>query len=193
MIISFSFFFNDTATTEIYTLSLHDALPISIPGRPAGSTQRRTPGQKEVIPFEWKVCGHSFDHHVLTLFKSVERADAEAQLARLRAENYYENLNIYRIDEKVPAPAQPRKSKTTVQKEKRAKKAEKKADTAKKNVQTSSASTKKTVKTDKKKAATKTTTASAKKKTTSEKATKSPKKKTASKKAASKKAASKAK
>src|SRR2546430_6219551 len=29
------FFFNDTATTEIYTLSLHDALPISsAPGRP---------------------------------------------------------------------------------------------------------------------------------------------------------------
>src|SRR3712207_8393828 len=25
------FFFNDTATTEIYTLSLHDALPISTP------------------------------------------------------------------------------------------------------------------------------------------------------------------
>src|SRR2546427_8137245 len=30
------FFFNDTATTEIYTLSLHDALPIS-----AGSTGSR--------------------------------------------------------------------------------------------------------------------------------------------------------
>src|SRR5215212_12078816 len=30
----FFFFFNDTATTEIYTLSLHDALPISsAPGR----------------------------------------------------------------------------------------------------------------------------------------------------------------
>src|SRR5256885_12979361 len=28
--IFFFFFFNDTATTEIYTLSLHDALPISI-------------------------------------------------------------------------------------------------------------------------------------------------------------------
>src|SRR2546430_12200481 len=26
------FFFNDTATTEIYTLSLHDALPIWAPG-----------------------------------------------------------------------------------------------------------------------------------------------------------------
>src|SRR5437899_4258633 len=30
----FFFFFNDTATTEIYTLSLHDALPI-YPGRVA--------------------------------------------------------------------------------------------------------------------------------------------------------------
>src|SRR3712207_8700203 len=28
MYIMFIFFFNDTATTEIYTLSLHDALPI---------------------------------------------------------------------------------------------------------------------------------------------------------------------
>src|SRR2546427_5480459 len=30
------FFFNDTATTEIYTLSLHDALPISIQGMKHG-------------------------------------------------------------------------------------------------------------------------------------------------------------
>src|SRR5260221_7668938 len=30
---SFFFFFNDTATTEIYTLSLHDALPIFVVGR----------------------------------------------------------------------------------------------------------------------------------------------------------------
>src|SRR2546426_12789012 len=30
----FFFFFNDTATTEIYTLSLHDALPISHRARP---------------------------------------------------------------------------------------------------------------------------------------------------------------
>src|SRR5256885_12941405 len=31
----FFFFFNDTATTEIYTLSLHDALPICGPPPPA--------------------------------------------------------------------------------------------------------------------------------------------------------------
>src|SRR3712207_7524434 len=30
MLLLFFFFFNDTATTEIYTLSLHDALPILI-------------------------------------------------------------------------------------------------------------------------------------------------------------------
>src|SRR5436305_7259343 len=29
LLFAFFFFFNDTATTEIYTLSLHDALPIS--------------------------------------------------------------------------------------------------------------------------------------------------------------------
>src|SRR6266536_3664528 len=34
---SFFFFFNDTATTEIYTLSLHDALPISRPPGPGVS------------------------------------------------------------------------------------------------------------------------------------------------------------
>src|SRR2546430_10559803 len=52
------FFFNDTATTEIYTLSLHDALPISedmwtrsgghTSGRPRtdpASTSPQTPGR----------------------------------------------------------------------------------------------------------------------------------------------------
>src|SRR3954449_13637797 len=40
------FFFNDTATTEIYTLSLHDALPISqrVRVRGHGADRRRAPG-----------------------------------------------------------------------------------------------------------------------------------------------------
>src|SRR2546422_10180027 len=38
LLLFFFFFFNDTATTEIYTLSLHDALPISL-----GSWSRRDP------------------------------------------------------------------------------------------------------------------------------------------------------
>src|SRR2546426_8165171 len=36
------FFFNDTATTEIYTLSLHDALPISVKPSAMPITMSRT-------------------------------------------------------------------------------------------------------------------------------------------------------
>src|SRR3712207_8685249 len=41
------FFFNDTATTEIYTLSLHDALPISRGRR--GTPRRRTPRARRAM------------------------------------------------------------------------------------------------------------------------------------------------
>src|SRR5256885_4603833 len=44
---SFFFFFNDTATTEIYTLSLHDALPISL-ADPARAL--RLPGTQARLP-----------------------------------------------------------------------------------------------------------------------------------------------
>src|SRR6266496_3911560 len=39
----FFFFFNDTATTEIYTLSLHDALPIAIATCCSGGSGTRCP------------------------------------------------------------------------------------------------------------------------------------------------------
>src|SRR2546422_9995089 len=49
------FFFNDTATTEIYTLSLHDALPISlhvrVTERPAGAKG----GPSEWQPGDYRV------------------------------------------------------------------------------------------------------------------------------------------
>src|SRR2546425_7359784 len=41
----FFFFFNDTATTEIYTLSLHDALPIS----PAVATETTVWGRRQPV------------------------------------------------------------------------------------------------------------------------------------------------
>src|SRR2546430_12493147 len=53
-LLSFFFFFNDTATTEIYTLSLHDALPIF---RPVG---------EELFGTEYVLgaaaCTHRCDH-----------------------------------------------------------------------------------------------------------------------------------
>src|SRR2546425_8253839 len=51
------FFFNDTATTEIYTLSLHDALPIS-----GKSCFHRQPDWKEVT--DPKSAGLSYGHNV---------------------------------------------------------------------------------------------------------------------------------
>src|SRR2546430_7226940 len=48
----FFFFFNDTATTEIYTLSLHDALPIfregvrTCDGRRTAQGRRQTTGHR---------------------------------------------------------------------------------------------------------------------------------------------------
>src|SRR5271166_7057626 len=45
----FSFFFNDTATTEIYTLSLHDALPICAVG--------------ERLAVTGNACHVGIDHH----------------------------------------------------------------------------------------------------------------------------------
>src|SRR6202451_4776474 len=47
-VIVFFFFFNDTATTEIYTLSLHDALPIS--RRPARIDPREESRLKNCNP-----------------------------------------------------------------------------------------------------------------------------------------------
>src|SRR6266446_10604816 len=51
----FFFFFNDTATTEIYTLSLHDALPLwaRFPKR-CGDTPAGVPGSR-VAPSEYVV------------------------------------------------------------------------------------------------------------------------------------------
>src|SRR6266480_8140252 len=39
LVFLFFFFFNDTATTEIYTLSLHDALPIWTPPAPSSASR----------------------------------------------------------------------------------------------------------------------------------------------------------
>src|SRR6202451_4839108 len=41
------FFFNDTATTEIYTLSLHDALPISSPAPGSSASPPRSATSRE--------------------------------------------------------------------------------------------------------------------------------------------------
>src|SRR5471030_3518103 len=48
----FFFFFNDTATTEIYTLSLHDALPIS----------HQCPERRDISRGSWRSPSRSEEH-----------------------------------------------------------------------------------------------------------------------------------
>src|SRR3712207_8320491 len=64
------FFFNDTATTEIYTLSLHDALPIwRRAGRPRRSTRSCASWHRQAIDesrreenFRAQASGRSEEH-----------------------------------------------------------------------------------------------------------------------------------
>src|SRR2546430_15529447 len=60
----FFFFFNDTATTEIYTLSLHDALPISaLPRTRDGERLRHRQGPlRERHGYRW-VCDYGDGNH----------------------------------------------------------------------------------------------------------------------------------
>src|SRR5205814_6188290 len=62
---SFFFFFTATATTEIYTLSLHDALPISRTDRPRGRiapTAFCTRRPASTGPRGWPGCPRSEEH-----------------------------------------------------------------------------------------------------------------------------------
>src|SRR5690348_17772201 len=56
MIARAAFFFNDTATTEIYTLSLHDALPISRCPSPRPCRCATAPTCRWPTPPAWPRC-----------------------------------------------------------------------------------------------------------------------------------------
>lgn len=71
---------------------------------------KRPLGVKEVIPLKWKVVGES-SGLVLTLFKSVEREDSDAQLERLTKDGFYTNLRILDVAEKITQTIKPEPAK----------------------------------------------------------------------------------
>lgn len=83
-------------------------VPASAPGGPVPG--RKSLGVKEPIVFKWKVVGRSANMNV-TLFKSVEREESEAQLDRLTRDGYYTHLQIMEAAAKVEQPPQPRETK----------------------------------------------------------------------------------
>src|SRR6266511_6290813 len=80
------FFFNDTATTEIYTLSLHDALPIYTSlkwvTRRWGSQSRRPGNRSEEHTSELQ----SRENLVCRLLLEKKKKDAQLCLDRLKDE-----------------------------------------------------------------------------------------------------------
>ena len=68
-------------------------------------------GAKEIIPFAWKLVGTS-QNTVLTLFKTVDRGEAEGQLVRLQNDGYYTDLRVLEIDAKVVQPKGAKAAKT---------------------------------------------------------------------------------
>src|ERR1051326_9529107 len=84
------FFFNDTATTEIYTLSLHDALPISPPDRHSGRYKchcRRYSGRKRSEEHTSELQSHSFiSYAVFCLKKNTDNTPTETRWAGAQSE-----------------------------------------------------------------------------------------------------------
>src|SRR3712207_7060906 len=98
----FFFFFNDTATTEIYTLSLHDALPIYIEikyGRPMQEwldlVVERLEGRAHMDVVNWLKAEHGMGHgHANAVVARSEEHTSELQsrqylVCRLLLENKY--------------------------------------------------------------------------------------------------------
>lgn len=89
--------------------------PVAGEAVPPGPGAKRSMGAKEPIPFKWKIIGSS-GRFILTLFKSVEREDADAQIERLQKDGYYTNLRVVDINEKIEQPPSPKESKKSIAK-----------------------------------------------------------------------------
>src|SRR5258708_31048595 len=79
--ILFLFFFNDTATTEIYTLSLHDALPICL------AADRRTSARLSACDMRC-VFGRRAKTHRITQADSLAEVRSEEHTSELQSPDH---------------------------------------------------------------------------------------------------------
>src|SRR5260221_1131106 len=96
------FFFNDTATTEIYTLSLHDALPIC---SPTAQTQYGSAGERiflEVAP-QRTACNHPLikDFQCLRV-REIRYGDNGVKTSTGEGENFYSEIEGYKHEPGIP-------------------------------------------------------------------------------------------
>lgn len=88
-----------------------DVIPEAVdPAAGSPAAVKRSLGVKEPIEFKFKVIGRAAGM-ILTLFKAVERPDADAQFERLSKEGYYKDLQVVEASMKIEQPPQPKSSK----------------------------------------------------------------------------------
>src|SRR3712207_8341975 len=96
------FFFNDTATTEIYTLSLHDALPIST-ARPAPAREKRPPTRDSVlVRYEPSWCRRSRERS--SPRKTAGRRDSDRKSTRLNSSHANISYAVFCLKKKKHNP-----------------------------------------------------------------------------------------
>src|SRR5256885_116549 len=89
------FFFNDTATTEIYTLSLHDALPICLGGDLVLSDGHPGTADARVLQAP---ADHDADEHQEEEQVVVQRDRADVVAEDLLALGQVQAQNLHRVD-----------------------------------------------------------------------------------------------
>src|SRR2546422_4171219 len=105
----FFFFFNDTATTEIYTLSLHDALPIYPSGRwgpccsqvPTGTRRRGSRSNAARTSSGTRVFKRSEEHtsELQSRLHLVCRLLLEKKKKKTRTLEYYKKQRNHKIQQ----------------------------------------------------------------------------------------------
>ena len=96
-IVLFCFFFNDTATTEIYTLSLHDALPISIHSKIAPRAGEKRRSLKSLENLVARHIGPELAHKYMgPLFGIYDLRHADAHLASSSLDETLELIGVNR-------------------------------------------------------------------------------------------------
>src|SRR2546422_11305385 len=94
-LISVFFFFNDTATTEIYTLSLHDALPIFLDIRHFRCQVELGEGQAQCVELLHRQAGRCGERDARLLDESLDRKST-----RLNSSHGYISYAVFCLKKK---------------------------------------------------------------------------------------------
>src|SRR3712207_7375611 len=98
-------FFNDTATTEIYTLSLHDALPISSPAARGAEIAVDVEGGADDLPGGLTRLAAEVAHQVRQHLRRHQRVAGDRKSTRLNSSHANISYAVFCLKKKTPSAA----------------------------------------------------------------------------------------